>query len=89
MKTVGYVRAYLDDLLIITMSSFDDHLTKMFKVLSRLQKAGLQINAATMSFFAEAEIEYLGYILTREDINRIQNKLGVSKIKALILQASV
>jgi len=39
----------------------------MSKVLSRLQKAGLRINAAK-SFFVEAEIEYLGYVLMGEGI---------------------
>jgi len=41
METLEYVRTYLDDLLIITRSSFGEHLTKMSEVLSRLQKAGL------------------------------------------------
>ena len=71
METLEYVRTYLDDLLIVTSSSFDNHLTKMSEVLSRLQKAGLQINEAK-SFFAEAKIEYLVHILTREGINRIR-----------------
>ena len=75
METLEYVRTYLDDLLIITRSSFDDHLTKMSEVLSRLRKAGLRINAAK-SFFAEAEIEYLGYVLTREGIKPQPEKIS-------------
>eukprot|EP00574_Skeletonema_japonicum_P009249 CAMPEP_0201722966 /NCGR_PEP_ID=MMETSP0593-20130828/7159_1 /ASSEMBLY_ACC=CAM_ASM_000672 /TAXON_ID=267983 /ORGANISM="Skeletonema japonicum, Strain CCMP2506" /LENGTH=44 /DNA_ID= /DNA_START= /DNA_END= /DNA_ORIENTATION= len=31
-----YVRAYLDDLLLITAGSFDDNLEKLDKVLQRL-----------------------------------------------------
>ena len=65
MKTLEYVRTYLDNLLIITRSSFDDYLTKLSEILRWSQKAGLQINTA-MSFFVESEIEYLGYILPRE-----------------------
>ncbi len=39
----------------------------METVLTRLRDAGLKVNAAKSSFCAH-EIEYLGYILTREEI---------------------
>ena len=67
MRALEYVRTYIDDLLIITKGTFDDHLSKLQVVLGRLQNAGLRINA-TKSSFALHEIEYLGYILTRDGI---------------------
>ena len=67
METLNYVRKYLDDLLIISKSSFDDHLTQIETVLSRLQDAGLRVDTAK-SFFAESEIEYLEYVLTCKGI---------------------
>ncbi len=57
----------MDDLLIITKRTLDKHLQKMVTVLTRLFDAGLKVNAAKSSFCAH-EIEYLGYILTREGI---------------------
>ena len=36
METLEYVRTYLNNLIIITRSSFDDHLTKMSEVLTQL-----------------------------------------------------
>jgi hypothetical protein len=57
----------MDDLLIITRQTLDKHLQKMETVLTRLHDAGLKVNAAKSSFYAH-EIEYLGYILTREGI---------------------
>ena len=65
METLDYVRTYLDDLLIISKSSFGNNLTQIETVLCRLQDAGLRVNAAK-SFFAESEIEYLGCVLTRK-----------------------
>ncbi len=56
-----------DDLLVITRGILDEHLKKMETVLTRLRDAGLEVNAAKSSFCAH-EIEYLGYILTREGI---------------------
>jgi hypothetical protein len=52
----------------------------METVLTRLCDAGLKVNAAKSSFCAH-EIEYLGYILTREGI-KPQPK-GVQAILAL------
>ena len=75
MEDLVNVRTYLDDLLIITKSSYDEHLAQVGNVLRRLQGAGLRVNAAK-SFFAEAKIEYLGYILTREGIKPQPEKVS-------------
>jgi hypothetical protein len=66
MASLEYVRAYIDDLLIITRGDLEDHLSKIETVLTRLCDAGLKVNAAK-SFFCTHKIEYLGYILTREE----------------------
>ena len=63
MASLDYVRAYIDDLLIITRGTIEDHISKIETVLTRLRDAGLKVNAAK-SFFCTHEIEYLGYILT-------------------------
>ena len=55
-----YIRAYIDDLLIISKGSFEDHLDKLEQVLNKLKAAGLKINASK-SYFAQEELEYLGY----------------------------
>ena len=79
-QDLEFVRAYLDDLLIISSSTFEDHLDKLGKVLQRLQDKGLRINAPK-STFATDEIEYLGYTLTRQGIKPQTEK--VSAILAL------
>ncbi len=78
MASLEYVRAYIDDLLVITKGSLDDHLGKLEAVFIRLRDAGLKVNAAK-SFVCTAETEYLGYILTRGGV-RPQKK----KIKAIL-----
>ncbi len=67
MASLEFVRAYMDDLLIITRGTLDKHLQKMETVLTRLRDAGLKVSA-TKSLFCAHEIEYLGYTLTREGI---------------------
>ena len=56
---LDYVRAYIDDILCITTSTFDKHLEQLETIFDRLQQAGLKVNAKK-SFFARSELEYLG-----------------------------
>jgi hypothetical protein len=74
MESLEYVRAYLDDLLCISKLSLEDHLEKLEEVLRQLQNAGLKVNAAK-STFCTLEIEYLGYVLTRDGIKPQSNKM--------------
>ena len=66
-RDLEYVREYIDDLLITTTGDFETHLQQRGVVLRRLKKAGLQVNA-TKSKFATHEVEYLGYLITRNGI---------------------
>ncbi len=67
MEALEYVRAYIDDLLVITRWTLKDHLDKLKEVLRRLRDAGLKVNTVKSSICTH-KIEYLGYILTREGI---------------------
>ncbi len=69
----------MDDLLIIRRGILDEHLQKIETVLTRLQDAGLKVNVAK-SLFCAHEIEYLGYILTREGI-----KPQPKKVQAILM----
>ena len=46
-----YVRAYIDDLLVISNDMLDDHLNKLDKVFMKLKEADFKVNARN-SFFA-------------------------------------
>ena len=82
MEGLNFVRTYIDDLLCLTKGSFEDHLEKLERVFSRLQKAGLKINAKK-SFFARSELEYLGYWITRKGIQPLPKKVeAILKIDA-------
>ncbi len=67
MATLEYVRAYSDNLLVITRGNLDDHLDKLEQVFIQLRNAGLKVNA-TKSVFCMQETECLGYILARGGI---------------------
>jgi Reverse transcriptase (RNA-dependent DNA polymerase) len=75
MHDLEYVRAYIDDLLVITGQSYSDHLEKLGEVLSRLRNAGLKFNAKK-SYFTKPELEYLGYWVTQNGISPTTTKVN-------------
>jgi hypothetical protein len=62
-----YVHVYIDNLLVTSCSTFEEHFQRLKLVFSRLSEAGLKVNA-NKSYFAVSEIEYLGYWITRNGI---------------------
>jgi transposase InsO family protein len=62
-----YVQAYIDDILITSSDSWEDHLAKCQTVLERLENAGFRANLHKC-FFGRDELEYLGYWLTRDGL---------------------
>jgi hypothetical protein len=78
MQTLNFVKTYLDDLLIVSTSTFEDHLQKIEKVLEILSEHGLRCNAEKSKFCTDS-IEYLGYWVTREGIQPMPNKINAIK----------
>ena len=77
-----FTSVYLDDILIISNGSFDDHLQKLKTVLERLEKHNFRANLRKC-FFLEDELEYLGYQITRSSIQPQPKKVeAILKIQA-------
>ena len=74
------VRVYIDDLLHITKGSWTEHLSILEEMFTRLQKAGLKVNASK-SWFGAHKFDYLGYHVTRDGVMPIPKK--VEAIQAL------
>ena len=74
MSDLEYVRTYIDDILCLTKSTWEDHLEKLDKVFARLSKAGLKVNA-NKSNFGVTELEDLGYWISRQGIQPIPKKV--------------
>ena len=66
-----YVRAYWDDPLILSSSTFEDHLDKLGKVLQCLQNKGLHINAQKSAFASDKidihqqDLEYIKTMIAK------------------------
>ena len=58
-----FCSAYLDDVLIYTDGSYEDHMAKVNMVLERLGAAGLKLDIKKCEF-AVKQVKYLGFIIT-------------------------
>ena len=54
--------AYIDDVLVFSDGSLEDHYRKVSKVLTRLQQAGLLVDINKCEFGIQ-EVKYLGFII--------------------------
>ncbi len=72
------VRAFIDDLLVVTHGDFQDHIDQLDLVMTKLEEAGLKCKI-DKCFFAQPEMEYLGYIITTEGV-----KPNPKKVQAIL-----
>ena len=74
MDGLEFVKTYLDDILVITKTSWEDHLAHLEQVFARLQSAGLKVNESKSSF-AQTSLKYLGYLISRDGIQPMPDKV--------------
>ena len=76
------MRVYIDNLLHVTKGSWKEHLSVLEDMFTRIQKAGLKVNASKSCFGAH-KFDYLGYHVTRDRVMPIPKK--VEAIQALLV----
>ena len=74
MEGLKCARAYLDDILVISKETFDEHLQHIEKVLTRLSAAELKV-CMSKSRINRDNLEYLGYHISRRGIQPMVNKI--------------
>jgi hypothetical protein len=73
------IQVYLDDIIITSSGTFEEHASITEKVLERLQRANFRANLRKC-YFGESKIDYLGYEITRDDNSQPQPK----KVEAIL-----
>jgi transposase InsO family protein len=77
-----FCRVYIDDVLILSNGTFEDHMAKLEIVLKRIEDIGFRANVRKC-YFAKDELDYLGYKLTRKGIQPQPKKVeAICRIKA-------
>ena len=78
---VEHVRVFIDNLLIVSHGTYEEHIAELDVVLNRLSNAGIKCKI-DKCFFAEPEMEYLGYIITKDGIKPNPKKVqGILDMK--------
>jgi len=77
-EDIELVRAYIDDLLVVTHGSYEDHIKELDLVMTRLSEAGLKCKI-NKCIFVKPELEYLGYIITKDGV-----KSNPKKVQAIL-----
>ncbi|XP_044719872.1 reverse transcriptase (RNA-dependent DNA polymerase) domain-containing protein [Hirsutella rhossiliensis] len=75
-----FVSAYIDDVLIFSSGSLQDHRDKVGKVLQRLMDAGLQLDINKSEFEVKA-VKYLGFIIEAEWMG---NPTNIKSVRSFI-----
>src|SRR5512133_1590033 len=78
MSGLEFCRAYIDDLLVVSKGSFEQHMEHLEQALTRLSDAGLKVNA-TKSSFCKNELDYLGYFIKKEGVRPTMKKVEAIK----------
>ena len=69
-----FIRAYIEDVLILTKVDWTDHVHNLELTLNKLKEKGLKCNIEK-SFFGQTEMEYLGFWVTRDGVKPINRKI--------------
>jgi len=72
LRGLKFCHGYIDDVLVASKDE-EEHQHYLEEVFIRLKKYGLSINVAK-SIFAEHEVEYLGYKVTKDRISPLEKK---------------
>jgi hypothetical protein len=72
------VLVYIDDIIIFTLDSLEDHISVIDLVLQKLEEYGLKINKEK-SIFAKKEGNYLGFYITSEGYRLSDKRLEAFK----------
>ena len=73
LANVNSVFVYIDDVLIVTKGTKQEHLNKVREVMKILDEANLQLKAEKC-IIAQESIEWLGYKLTRTGLSPVNAK---------------
>ena len=69
-----FVQVHIDDVLITSDGSMEDHLDKLSQVLKRLEDVGFRANLTKCHLF-QANLDYLGYRITRKGVTAQPKKV--------------
>ena len=68
-----FIHTYIDELLVLTILYWMDHLSKLEKTLNKLKESGMKFNIEN-SFLGQTKMEYLCFWVTVNVIKPLDKK---------------
>ncbi|KAL0160061.1 hypothetical protein M9458_043786, partial [Cirrhinus mrigala] len=72
LQGLDHVTCFLDDILV-TASTKEEHIRKLDKVLTRLERYGLKVKLSKCQFM-QSSVEYLGHRIDKEGLHPTDEK---------------
>ena len=69
-----FIRAYIDDLFVLTKGDWAYHVNNLGLTLNKLKGKGIKCNIEK-SLFGKTEMGYLGFYVTRDGVKPINRKI--------------
>ena len=69
----------VDDILVATSGGVITHMEVIKQVFGRLAKHNVKLNGLKCQFF-QAQVKYMGHILSKEGISPVKNKLDAIRL---------
>ena len=84
MEGLDYVKVFLDDTGVLGKATFEEHISEVDEVLTRMKEARLKLNLANYKW-AMKEAKYLGFIAKEKgfvpDLKKIEGLLNMRELK--------
>ena len=69
-----FIRAYIDELLILTKVCCTDHVYRLELILNKLKEKRLKYNTEE-SYFRQTKMEHLGFLVTRNYVKPVNKNI--------------
>ena len=80
LTSITYTFAFIDDIIIVTRGTKDEHIIKVKEVLKRLDEENISLKLGKCAAFAAESIEWVGYELLQPVFAPINSKVqGISE----------
>ena len=78
LKNIPFKNCYIDDILVASRGSLEDHIATVYKILTILDENNMAVKWGKRAFF-KSEIEWLGFKISGEGVRPLVGKAAAIK----------
>ena len=78
LKSIPFLNCYIDDILVASRGSLEEHKAIVYKILTILDKNNMAVKKGMCAFF-KSETEWLGFKISGEEVRPLVGKADAIK----------